>query len=147
MFRNSYVSGWTGYDIYQEAHLTSIGIETLLCVRVCIHLWKLARLFFERTKLYLKLRAFFFHSESLDYEKWGKPVRNDKDSVRVLMYIEGPVIASFLELWISPEHTLKHHVHVSDAPKQLLRPCKRGVTVVQVLWQSFTKLSATHTKN
>lgn len=63
MYEYSYVSGRTGYDIYQEAHLTSIGIETLLCVRVCIHLWKPARLFFERTKLYLKLRA-FFHSES-----------------------------------------------------------------------------------
>lgn len=60
-------------------------------------------------------------------------MRNDKDSIRVLMCTEGPVIDSFLERRTSPEHTLKHHVGVSDAPKQLLRPCKRAVTAVQVL--------------
>lgn len=49
------------------------------------------------------------------------------------MCTEGPVIDSFLERRTSPEHTLKHHVGVSDAPKQLLRPCKRAVTAVQVL--------------
>lgn len=46
-------------------------------------------------------------------------MRNVEGSLRVLIYIQGAVIASFVELQVRPEHALKHHAGVSDAPKQL----------------------------